>query len=174
VVAWPTVRGGPPTVWSFPGQAGPRALAAAGDRFAAADGEVVSLYELRADPHFRRPAGRLTLPKTVHAVAFSADGSRMAVGYGSEVGVWDTTTGDRQTVLTGHRKPVGALAFAPDRPVLLTGSQDGTARVWDLPAGREAACYDWALGKVSAVAVSPDGLRAAAGGDGEVSLFDLG
>jgi hypothetical protein len=45
--------------------------------------------------------------------------------------------------------------------------------VWDAESGKERAALDWNIGKVRAVAVAPDGMTAAAGGDGNVVLWDL-
>jgi hypothetical protein len=38
---------------------------------------------------------------------------------------------DERTFLAGHTGPVSAVAFSPDGMRVLTGSDDGTARLWD-------------------------------------------
>ena len=49
-------------------------------------------------------------------------------------------------------------AFSPDGARIVTGSQDGTARVWDAESGRQiAVLHDGGL--VKTVAFSPDGSR---------------
>jgi WD40 repeat protein len=47
--------------------------------------------------------------------------------------------------------------------------------VWDVDRGSERATYTWPIGnRVQSLAVSPDGLRVAAGGDvGTVAVWDL-
>jgi len=53
------------------------------------------------------------------------------------------------------------VAFSPDGQRILTGSMDGTARLWDAATGR--ALHVFAIGRgmpVRAVAISPDGKRA--------------
>jgi uncharacterized delta-60 repeat protein len=62
-----------------------------------------------------------------------------------------------------HGDGVIAVAFSPDGRYVVSGSIDGTARVWEAASGREVARLphdDW----VSAVAFSPDGRYVVSGG----------
>ena len=43
----------------------------------------------------------------------------------------------------------------------------------DASSGAELKSYDWRIGKVLAIAVAPDGLTAAAAGDGVVAVWDI-
>ncbi|MCA9794787.1 MAG: hypothetical protein KC910_23425, partial [Candidatus Eremiobacteraeota bacterium] len=46
----------------------------------------------------------------------------------------------------GHSRPLTTAAFSPDGTSLLTGSNDGSARLWDLASGRSLlAVYPGAL-----------------------------
>jgi WD40 repeat protein len=118
---------------------------------------------------------RLSLPQSspVRAVAYAPDGRTLAFAALRRVTLWDTTTGEPGAVLKGHEKLVNAVAFTPDSRDLLTGSNDGTVRIWDAESGREVRAYDWHIGRVHVVAVAPDGMRAAAGGDAAIVLWDL-
>ncbi len=52
--------------------------------------------------------------------------------------VWDLESGESAlSPLTGHDGPVHAVAVAKrqGRPVIVSGSGDGTVRVWDLESG---------------------------------------
>jgi WD40 repeat protein len=75
--------------------------------------------------------------------------------------------------LTGHTDIVDGVAWSPDGTRLVTGSFDGTARVWDTRSG---ACVLILSGHTSAarrVAWSPDGKRLATGSyDGTAKLWD--
>ena len=54
------------------------------------------------------------------------------------VELWDTATGQKVQTFKGHFGPVNALAFSPDGTRLATGGADGTLRLWDTTARRDA------------------------------------
>jgi WD40 repeat protein len=80
----------------------------------------------------------------VLAVAFSPDGRTFATGCGDGMArLWDTAAGHAIGRPLPHRGPVRALAFGPrprdsvadgGRWTLVTGSEDKTARIWEVPA----------------------------------------
>lgn len=62
----------------------------------------------------------------------------------------------RLVVPIGHTGFVNAVAFSPDEKLVLTGSEDNTAILWDL-AGRELQTYAEHTARISSVAFSPNG-----------------
>ncbi len=81
-------------------------------------------------------------PGMVHAVAFSPDGSLLAVGgVGGEVRVYQTADGTKAATLDGHGGAVFALAFTPDGQRLVTGGFDGLIRVFDPHQSRLQAVF---------------------------------
>ena len=77
-------------------------------------------------------------------------------------------------ILTGHTGPVRAVAVSQDGARAVSGSDDGTVRVWNLATGRQDASLTGHTDWVRAVAVSQDGARAVSGSDdGTVRVWDL-
>lgn len=75
-------------------------------------------------------------PGPVNAVAFNADGSRLAVGgEGGEVRVYDTETGARTATIKVGENVVFLLAFRPDGQELAVGGIDGVVRLYDPGTG---------------------------------------
>jgi len=110
------------------------------------------------------------------AVAVSPDGRTLAVMPGNLIELWnmnDLTTTPR--VLRNDGITLSSLAFTPDSRLLLTGGWDSTVRVWNVFTGGEVYRFDWKIGRINAVAVSPDGMTAAAAGPQscDIVLFDL-
>jgi WD40 repeat protein len=80
--------------------------------------------------------------------------------------------------LTGHSDDVHAVAVAEldGRPIAVTGSGDGTVRLWDLPEQRQVTILTGHTGGVTAVAVAElDGrpIAVTSGYDKTVRLWDL-
>jgi hypothetical protein len=74
--------------------------------------------------------------------------------------------------LTGHAHDVNSVAFSRDGKTLATGSDDDTARLWDVATGRAKATFSGHNYPVYSVTFSPDGTTLAAGGDG-VRLWNM-
>jgi serine/threonine protein kinase len=69
--------------------------------------------------------------------------------------------------LLGHTEEARAVAFAPGGGCVLSGSRDGTLRMWDPLRGTELARWEAHPGGVHDVAFTPDGARAlSCGSDG--------
>jgi WD40 repeat protein len=72
--------------------------------------------------------------------------------------------------LKGHRKMLTSLAFSGDGKLLLSGSFDGTARVWDVGSGQQRQLFTVPAGWLN-VAISPDASIVAAQSHGLVHLW---
>jgi hypothetical protein len=132
-------------------------------------GDLALRHVLRLHP---RTLARLDHGGSVGAVAFAADGTRVATGsVDGSARVFDVATGAELARLD-HGGPVGAVAFAADGTRVATGSGDGSARVFDAATGAELARLDHG-GPVRAVAFAADGTRVVTGSvDGSARVFE--
>lgn len=90
--------------------------------------------------------------------------------------VWSSAFVSPLRVCAGHGSDVTALAWHPNGAYLLTGSGDGTVRLWDPSAGRCVHVFFGTIGRrISCLAVSPGGRFLVAGDErGSVALWELG
>ncbi|MFN0249656.1 MAG: WD40 repeat domain-containing protein [Kofleriaceae bacterium] len=108
-------------------------------------------------------------------LAFSPSGRRLVTAEfesSRHVGVVrDAKTRAVLARLSGHDAAINDLAMTPDERIALTGSSDGTVRVWDVASERELRSLDANLASsaknaaIWSIAVSPDGTRVAAAGN---------
>jgi WD40 repeat protein len=83
------------------------------------------------------------LPGAAPAVAWSADGTRVAAGGNrGEVRVWSAPEGKRICVLKETLPSVYSLAFSPDGTRLATAGADGKIRVFDPRKGEKVAEFE--------------------------------
>jgi WD40 repeat protein len=113
---------------------------------------------------------------STNAVAFSADGERLAVaGRYSNIRLWDTRTGQRLGTFKGHRGSISSVDFSPDGEVLV--SAGGSVKLWDSDPPVEPLVIDTGekgqRGRIDSVAFSPtDRLLATADGS-KVLVWEL-
>lgn len=107
-------------------------------------------------------------------VAFSPDGTLLAVGRDDVVLLLDLTTGDWRGIQAAHEGLTNAVAFIGDGSSIATAGWDGTIQVHDVASGRLLATTDATSGQIVAMRPSPDRARLVTGSDsGTVQLWDV-
>lgn len=155
-------------------------------RLAPSDRATLSMLNAATLPQL---AAFSAVPGTPGSVAFSPDGTLLAVAYGGAGGgssgmqLWNVRTRQQAGLLQdGSSSATGngfsPMAFSPDGKFLAQGTDDGTVFLWDVAHRRLVGQY--ATGPhgngtaVSSVAFSPDGKSLAiAGIDGTTQLWNV-
>ncbi len=110
----------------------------------------------------------------VTGMAFSHDGSKLAVAGRGPIKLFDTTTGQLIGDLTGHRKGVVGVAFNADGSLLISGGMDGQVKTWDPSTQKElkSLLHSKNGGTLFSVAMSPNG-KLAASASSTLKVWDL-
>src|SRR5262245_34501950 len=117
----------------------------------------------------------------VFSVAMARDG-KTAVSGGADksVRLWDVATGQVIKTFDGHADEVHGVAVSADGRFILSGGFDKTVRLWDVMNGKmlrqmkpEKVGKVELMGKVYAVAISPDGRLGVSGDEHSARLWDL-
>ncbi len=143
------------------------AVTADGQFAACARANRVFVYHL---PSGRAVANEVAGRDQVNALAFNPDGTLMATGGFREVKLWRRARDVQKLQLTaaGSR-----AAVSPDGKWLATAGDDGSVKMWTLPAGQPAHSIAAASGAVVALRFSPDSARlACAGADKSLTLWN--
>jgi WD40 repeat protein len=112
-------------------------------------------------------------PNTFHML-FSKDGAYLIARLPVRLACWNLAAEPAaapRLVTNPSRKHFVAMAVHPDGP-LLTVDNDRLVRVWSVPALATDRSITWNIGRLFAVAVSPDGTRAGGSVSGEVLVWD--
>ena len=103
----------------------------------------------------------------VSVVAFSPDRKLIISSYShlysnsardDTIKLWDTAKGRVIRTFSGHNGFVRSLAFSPDGRQILSGSEDGSLRLWDVNTGKEIASFISFFGNDSQLASAGRGL----------------
>jgi WD40 repeat protein len=106
-------------------------------------------------------------------LAARADATEAAGFANSSLVAWRPGEKPRK-VRAGTRAHFRAITYHPSGKYLLAANNDNSVRVFDTDSWTVVKQYAWAIGHLSAVAVSPDGALAAAGGrHGQIVVWDF-
>lgn len=118
--------------------------------------------------------------------SMSGDGKVVVTIHRTVAIQWDPRTGKKLRTLKGHTDTILSMALSPDGKLLLTGSSDKAAILWDLTSGKRRQTFRDNLpaeaagafgqqpreGSAYAVALSADGKRVVIGSWKTASVWD--
>jgi WD40 repeat protein len=121
--------------------------------------------------HIEPPGGTTEL-------VFSPDGTHLATTNDELANVWDLSDGRSEITDPEHRlvgqTSVAGIDWTSDGRFLATGSNDGTARVWDATTGLQVLRLAGHTSGLGLVSFSPDGTELlTGGGDGTARVWDI-
>lgn len=107
-------------------------------------------------------------------VCFSPDGGLLAA-CGSEIYIWDVATCELIGILEGHQTRIEWIAWSKNSSYLVSGSQQGSVKLWDIPRKRWMKdLVGSSSADVLSVAFSLDGTRVVGGfTDGSIAVWDV-
>ncbi|XP_020587735.1 THO complex subunit 6 isoform X2 [Phalaenopsis equestris] len=95
------------------------------------------------NPQKERPWGALSpIPENNAIAVDKEDGSIFSAAGDSCAYCWDMETGKKKIVFKGHSDYLHSVTVRKSNNQIITGSEDGTARVWDCRSGRCAHVID--------------------------------
>jgi len=118
----------------------------------------------------------------VQSVAFSpTTGFLVTGGLNGDIHWWNPTTGGHLASLDAHRLGITDLGFPASGDFLVSGSDDGTVRLWvtsnvlNQTIDEYSVLYEWRIGeRVTTVAINSTRQLVAAGSFGTVFVWDSG
>jgi WD40 repeat protein len=109
-----------------------------------------------------------------HSLAFSPDGRSLASGGDLHMALWETITGGRRCVIGRLEGCEDHVAFTPDSKLLVSASEEGAIRLWDVVTRKEVHLRGGPYGDIRALAFLADGERFITAEEGSpIRLWDL-
>ncbi len=116
------------------------------------EGGCVRLWDVVAGQvEWEEHSGRLP----IRMVAFAPSGRLLSIPRGNNIEIWNLQTRRRVARLVGHDGPIRTLVHGLGGRILLSASNDGTARLWDVAQQRVLRVLDDHPGPVTAATLDP-------------------
>jgi len=96
--------------------------------------EEIEVYKRKAETEQPRFLGHTGY---INSVCFSPDGKQVLFSYGDFICLCDVTPAKIIRTFSGHTDMVNSVSFSPDGKQAISGSNDGTIKLWDIATGQE-------------------------------------
>jgi WD40 repeat protein len=104
------------------------ALAREGRMLAVASDDAIQLWQIDQITPIEQ---RYTIEAGAQRMVFSHNGELLASAWNATVQIWDARNGAPLHTFLGHTDTIHSIAFSHDGRMLLSGSHDGTVRLWN-------------------------------------------
>lgn len=112
--------------------------------------------------------------KSTHGLAFSPDGSRLAVAYvDGKIGIWNVQTGKLIKLLSGEGEEVFTLQWSPDGTLLVSAGLNGPIVVWSAKYLAKLHALNPGSNRVFDLAFRPDGRVLVAAGNQKTRAWTI-
>lgn len=113
-------------------------------------------------------------PSSDDTVAFSSDGTLLAIGTNSSVVVWDVVNDRRLQTLSGSNGRIESTDISADGSLVAAATDSGNVHVWFVDSGEQLQRIEAHSGRATSVAFNPEGTLVASGGaDSRAIVWDV-
>lgn len=106
-------------------------------------------------------------------MAFSPDGSQLAVACSIGIWLYNVHTGTEEAFLKGGMELVNSVAYSPDGKILASGSNDWTIRIWDVENRKHIKTLEGHTGPVNSVTFLQDGKTVISGSNDGIRVWHV-
>ncbi|KAF9569517.1 hypothetical protein EC968_002604 [Mortierella alpina] len=107
------------------------------------------------------------------SVAYSPNGLQIAAASECQVQLWDSKTGMKHHLLSGHTDTVTSVVYSPSGHQIASSSHDRTVRLWDTQSGAPGPTLNGHVNSIMSIVYAPKGHQVATASlDKTVRLWD--
>ena len=138
---------------------------------------IAPLCPAQESPQWHLPDGAIKRfgKGTAKDIAYSPDGTKLAVA--TQIGIWiyDADTAEPLNLLTDGASSFRTVAFSPDGKTLASDIKGNYLCLWDVETGRQVRVFGYHTHfDIYRIAFSPDGKKIASAGSGDtIRLWDV-
>jgi WD40 repeat protein len=139
--------------------------------FSGSDDKTLIAWDLATGKSFRK----IDIGFAVNSIAQTVDTRFIYVaGANPQIRLYNLTNNQIAKAFDGHADAVNCISISNNNKYLISGSNDKTARIWDVVSGKQIRILPVDCWKVTAVAFSNDSKYAITGcNDGSIKIWEV-